>query len=191
MPPFMHSGSVTAVIADSKAPEPSPKRKTIFFMLMSHPPVRAQRTRAGPPGASYFRVILGRYGAIHSFVFASRDEAELLASLDRLRPAADAHLLEQARRVGLDRVLRHEQLLADLAVAQPGSDQAEDLVLARRQADLAQGRPVQDERPVLPHANLLDHDDFFRSGRAQPEIEADGGEDQGHEAPVDLRGIDA
>jgi hypothetical protein len=51
---------------------------------------------------------------------------------DGLRPPADVQLLEEAGGVGLHRVLGHEQPLADLPVAEPFGDQAEDLVLSRR-----------------------------------------------------------
>ena len=77
-----------------------------------------------------------------------RDQAEVFAFLDRLDAPVDLHLLEQARGVRLHRVLGDEELLADLAVAQPLRDVREDLVLARGEADFLQLLGVEDERSV-------------------------------------------
>src|SRR5690606_18591414 len=81
----------------------------------------------------------------------SGDEAAPDADRDGLRAVARAELAEQALRVGLDRVLGQEQVLADLVVRAPVAHPDEHLVLALRELDLAvatrgRGRGAQPRR---------------------------------------------
>src|ERR1700741_237703 len=91
----------------------------------------------------------------------------------------------------LDRVLRDEELLADLAVAEPGRDQAEDLVLAGREAEVFQLLRLERDPPTLPHAHFLHHDHFLLSGvpltiEAQAQPSADCRKDQRDQSAIDL-----
>src|SRR5688572_632389 len=92
--------------------------------------------------------------------------------------------------MGLDRVFRDEQLLADLAVAEPRRDQAEDLVLARSDGELLQLLRVEDERAVLPDAHFLHHHDLLLPApQAQPAT--NDRKDHRHQPAIDLGRIGA
>lgn len=69
----------------------------------------------------------------------------LLRQVDGLGAALRPELVEEAARVGLHRVLADGEPLADLAVAQAGGDQAEDLHLAGRDGERALTLGVGDE----------------------------------------------
>jgi hypothetical protein len=99
--------------------------------------------------------------------------------------------------VGLHRILGNEELLPDLAVAQPLSDQGQDLVLTWGEADLLQFLSVGREgagreeggRDFPDDVDFLDDDDLLRARSSQSEVDAEEREDDSDQAAVDLGGI--
>ncbi len=69
-----------------------------------------------------------------------------LAELDGLRPPPRPQLVEQPAGMGLDRVFADEESLGDLPVRQAVGDEAEDLELARGDAELPLAALVDGER---------------------------------------------
>jgi hypothetical protein len=71
-----------------------------------------------------------------------RNQAELFANLNCLRPAFGAQLVEQPAGVGLDGVFTYEQVLRDFAIAQALGDQLQYLEFAPRYPQLTKFRFV-------------------------------------------------
>src|SRR5215216_1776525 len=147
-PIVSRNGSVASIITERMPPEIRPNVRTVFFMWIARREWKLEfGLRLGY--RCVFRVILSgdfsdrwrksffrgvREACADSPLFNRmlRDQAELLPDLHGLRPSLRRELVEQAARVSLHRVFAHEQLLGNLAVAQSGGDQLEDLELAGR-----------------------------------------------------------
>src|SRR5437762_6992872 len=109
--------------------------------------------------ASPFRVIFAKRRQI----ILSGDQSELFRDLNGLSAAAGVELGEETAGMGLHRILTHEELFGDLAVAQPRGDESEDFMFARRDPERLELRLIHDERPGVAH-----NDDFFWARELEP-----------------------
>ena len=74
---------------------------------------------------------------------------ELIGKDDRLRPVAQAQLVEDMRDVGLDGRLGQHEAIGDLAVGQPAGHELEDLDLALGQlAEVGMARIGRGRQPI-------------------------------------------
>src|SRR5947207_2083165 len=86
----------------------------------------------------------------------SRNQPRGLADLCGLGASLGAELIEQAAGVGLHRVFTHEEPLGNLAIAEAGGDESQNLQFTRRDTKLAHTCLVNDERAGGLHWDLLD-----------------------------------
>jgi|ERR1700735_1035816 len=113
-------------------------------------------------------------------------QAEFLAQLDRLRPAFRVELLEEPAGMGLHCIFADEQPSSDLSIAQPRSDESQNLKLARRNAELAHSRLVHDEWTCGWHLNFLDDHPRLLLRQRQSKPNAQPGKQGSDQAPIYL-----
>src|SRR5918999_3805236 len=122
----------------------------------------------------------------------SGDEPSLFRELHCLCAPLRVELVEDTSRVRLDGVLADVEPLGDLAVAQPGGNQLEDLQLAPSDAQLLLPSDVWDEGEAGRRGdldrdrNLPDDDSVAGSGQLESKPDPEGGEDERHDPPVHL-----
>src|ERR1700752_2211083 len=97
-------------------PAINPNVRITFFIKSSC--FLPQRSAAPGSPSSSVRVILRMSS------FRLRDQTEVACLLHGLGPPSDVHFVEQPGGVRLHRVLRDEEFLADLTVAEPLGDEA-------------------------------------------------------------------
>ena len=130
---------------------------------------------------------------------ASRNQPGGLANLHGLCTPPGTELIEQAAGMGLHGVFADEELIGDLAIAQSGGDEAENLELARRNAEFTGARLVDNER-ARRHRNFFDNrlrdrflnDRFFNndlgflSRERQPKPDAESSKEGGDKRAIDF-----
>src|ERR1700690_872281 len=157
--------------------------------------------------SSSFRVILHGRSKNHTFGWeqmdsrpdASRNQPGGLANLHGLGAPPGAEFVKQAAGMGLHRVFADEEPARDLAIAQPGGDEAENLQLARGDAELAPLGPVDYERAGwrrnffdnrfrnrFLNDRFLNDDRGFLSGERQSQPDTESGKHGGDQRTVDL-----
>ena len=125
-----------------------------------------------------------------------RQQGQLFAALDGLGATGSPKLLEGARTVRLDGVLGNEELRGDLAIAEAAGNEGEDFRLAIGDAEILLVGRIAGEGSNgagfcwdqhLPHHHALGG--FAPARNAQPEPDAEGREQDGHERTVDFDGV--
>jgi len=115
----------------------------------------------------------------------------LFPQQNSLRAATRAQLVEGPAAMGFDGVLTHEKPVADLAVAQTLSDQAENLQLTRRNAKSVELRLVQRKRSrrLSRNQDLAEDNPFPRLSQLDAQPDAEACKDDRNKGAIDFDGV--
>lgn len=109
----------------------------------------------------------------------SGNQEEFLAFLDRLRASPDVELQKEVGGMGLDGVHGHEKFVGNLLVGEAFGHEFEDLVFSLTDAEFFKATRVELE---IGDGNM----DDFTAGEPEARPYADGGEDDGEHASIEL-----